>query len=122
MQALGLTVLVDARICSPSSSLTWGLSQLQVSREDCGSLPVCFLYSQGVGLNFDFLQEASPGSVRQVLLVGKMPEDKPVGLQVPTQAGEDGGGDISVQYSCIMAPSSAVQAVVFSSEPTDPHS
>lgn len=32
VQALGLTVLVDARVCSPSSSLTWGLSRLQVSR------------------------------------------------------------------------------------------
>lgn len=32
VQALGLTVLVDARICPPSSALTWGLSQLQVSR------------------------------------------------------------------------------------------
>ncbi|NP_001351335.1 puratrophin-1 isoform 2 [Mus musculus] len=54
VQALGLTVLVDARVCSPSSSLTWGLSRLQ---------------------------EASPGSVQQVLLIGKMPEDVPVGLQ-----------------------------------------
>ncbi|XP_038954140.1 puratrophin-1 isoform X2 [Rattus norvegicus] len=54
VQALGLTVLVDARICPPSSALTWGLSQLQ---------------------------EASPGSVQQLLLVGKMPEDMPVGLQ-----------------------------------------
>lgn len=91
VQALGLTVLVDARICSPSSSLTWGLSQLQVSREDCGSLLLCFLYGQGMGLNFDSLQEASPGSV-QLLLVGRMPEDLPMGLQVPSQAGagEDG--------------------------------
>lgn len=31
VQALGLTVLIDARMCSPSSSLFWGLSQLQVS-------------------------------------------------------------------------------------------
>ncbi|XP_031314130.2 puratrophin-1 isoform X1 [Camelus dromedarius] len=55
VQALGLTVLVDARICSPSSSLFWGLSQLQ---------------------------EAAPGSVHQVLLVGKMPEEAPSGLQL----------------------------------------
>uniref|UniRef100_A0A8C3VVF9 Pleckstrin homology and RhoGEF domain containing G4 n=1 Tax=Catagonus wagneri TaxID=51154 RepID=A0A8C3VVF9_9CETA len=54
VQALGLTVVVDARICSPSSSLFWGLSQLQ---------------------------EAAPGSVHQVLLVGKMPEEMPSGLQ-----------------------------------------
>ncbi|XP_076428175.1 puratrophin-1 isoform X3 [Peromyscus maniculatus bairdii] len=54
VQALGLTVLVDARICSPNSSLIWGLSQLQ---------------------------QASPGSVHQVLLVGKMPEEMPTGLQ-----------------------------------------
>ncbi|XP_054435031.1 puratrophin-1 [Pteronotus mesoamericanus] len=55
VQALGLTVLVDARICAPSSSLFWGLSQLQ---------------------------EAAPGSVHQVLLVGKMPEEVPSGLQL----------------------------------------
>ncbi|XP_007647362.1 puratrophin-1 [Cricetulus griseus] len=54
VQALGLTILVDARICSPSSSLIWGLSQLQ---------------------------EAAPGSVQQLLLVGKMPEEMPTGLQ-----------------------------------------
>ncbi|KAF4010785.1 hypothetical protein G4228_002595 [Cervus hanglu yarkandensis] len=30
VQTLGLTVLVDARICSPSSSIFWGLSQLQL--------------------------------------------------------------------------------------------
>ncbi|XP_063103571.1 puratrophin-1 isoform X2 [Cavia porcellus] len=30
IQALGLTILVDARICSPKSSLLWGLSQLQL--------------------------------------------------------------------------------------------
>ncbi|XP_012586040.1 PREDICTED: puratrophin-1 [Condylura cristata] len=60
VQALGLTVLVDARICSPSSSLFWGLSQLQ---------------------------EAAPGSVHQVLLLGKMPEEAPSALklaQLPT--------------------------------------
>ncbi|XP_037671474.1 puratrophin-1 isoform X2 [Choloepus didactylus] len=55
VQALGLTVLVDARICSPSFSLFWGLSQLQ---------------------------EAVPGSVYQVLLVGEMPEEVPCGLQL----------------------------------------
>ncbi|XP_005664482.1 puratrophin-1 isoform X1 [Sus scrofa] len=55
VQALGLTVLVDARICSPSSSLFWGLSQLQ---------------------------EAAPGSVHQVLLVGKMPGEVPSGMQL----------------------------------------
>ncbi|XP_073913027.1 puratrophin-1 [Castor canadensis] len=55
VQALGLTVLVDARICSPSSSLFWGLNQLQ---------------------------EAAPGSVHQVLLVGKMPDAVPSGLQL----------------------------------------
>ncbi|XP_036043957.1 puratrophin-1 [Onychomys torridus] len=54
VQALGLTILVDARICSPSSSLIRGLSQLQ---------------------------QAAPGSVQQVLLVGKMPEEMPPGLQ-----------------------------------------
>ncbi|XP_055477324.1 puratrophin-1 [Psammomys obesus] len=54
VQALGLTVLVDARICSPSSLLIWGLSQLQ---------------------------EAAPGPV-QVLLIGKMPEEMPPGFQV----------------------------------------
>ncbi|XP_060041341.1 puratrophin-1 isoform X2 [Erinaceus europaeus] len=55
VQALGLTVLVDARVCFPNSSLLWGLSQLQ---------------------------EAAPGSVHQVLLVGKMPEEVPSGLQL----------------------------------------
>ncbi|XP_049559731.1 puratrophin-1 [Orcinus orca] len=55
VQALGLTVLVDARICSPISSLFWGLSQLQ---------------------------EAAPGSVHQVLLIGKMPQEVPSGLQL----------------------------------------
>ncbi|XP_072671112.1 puratrophin-1 isoform X2 [Canis lupus baileyi] len=55
VQALGLTVLVDARLCSPSSSLLWALSQLQ---------------------------EAAPGSVYQVLLLGKMPEEVPSGLQL----------------------------------------
>ncbi|XP_037371764.1 puratrophin-1 isoform X2 [Talpa occidentalis] len=55
VQALGLTVLVDAQICSPSSSLFWGLSQLQ---------------------------EAAPGSVHQVLLLGKMPEEIPSALQL----------------------------------------
>ncbi|XP_066099058.1 puratrophin-1 [Saccopteryx bilineata] len=55
VQALGLTVLVDARVCPPSSSLFWGLSQLQ---------------------------EAAPGSVHQVLLVGKMPDEVPSGLQI----------------------------------------
>uniref|UniRef100_A0A8C9Q8Q5 Pleckstrin homology and RhoGEF domain containing G4 n=1 Tax=Spermophilus dauricus TaxID=99837 RepID=A0A8C9Q8Q5_SPEDA len=55
VQALGLTILVDARICSPSSSLLWGLCQLQ---------------------------EAAPGSVHQVLLMGKMPEEVPSGLQL----------------------------------------
>ncbi|XP_040592544.1 puratrophin-1 isoform X2 [Mesocricetus auratus] len=54
VQALGLTILVDAQTCSPRSSLIWGLSQLQ---------------------------EAAPGSVQQVLLVGKMPEEMPPGLQ-----------------------------------------
>ncbi|KAL6080281.1 hypothetical protein STEG23_010402 [Scotinomys teguina] len=54
VQALGLTILVDARICSPSSSLIWGLRQLQ---------------------------QAAPGSMQQVLLVGKMPEKMPTGLQ-----------------------------------------
>lgn len=33
MQALGLTVLVDARVCAPSTSLLQGLCQLQVSTE-----------------------------------------------------------------------------------------
>uniref|UniRef100_A0A8B9YVL0 Pleckstrin homology and RhoGEF domain containing G4 n=1 Tax=Bos mutus grunniens TaxID=30521 RepID=A0A8B9YVL0_BOSMU len=55
VQTLGLTVLVDARICSPSSSIFWGLSQLQ---------------------------EAVPGSVHRVLLVGKLPEEVPAGLQI----------------------------------------
>ncbi|XP_006863706.1 PREDICTED: puratrophin-1 [Chrysochloris asiatica] len=55
VQALGLTVLVDARICSPSSSLFWGLSKLQ---------------------------EAAPGAVHQVLLMGKMPEKVPSTLQL----------------------------------------
>uniref|UniRef100_A0A8C6R0P2 Pleckstrin homology domain containing, family G (with RhoGef domain) member 4 n=1 Tax=Nannospalax galili TaxID=1026970 RepID=A0A8C6R0P2_NANGA len=55
VQALGLTILVDARICSPSSSLFYGLSQLQ---------------------------EAAPGSVQQVLLVGNMPEEMPTRLQL----------------------------------------
>ncbi|KAB0382094.1 hypothetical protein FD755_004011 [Muntiacus reevesi] len=55
VQTLGLTVLVDARICSPSSSIFWGLSQLQ---------------------------EAVPGSVHRVLLVGKLPEEVPAGLQL----------------------------------------
>uniref|UniRef100_G1MG60 Pleckstrin homology and RhoGEF domain containing G4 n=1 Tax=Ailuropoda melanoleuca TaxID=9646 RepID=G1MG60_AILME len=55
VQAMGLTVLVDARVCSPSSSLFWGLSQLQ---------------------------EAAPGSVYQVLLLGKMPEEVPSRLQL----------------------------------------
>ncbi|XP_023565079.1 puratrophin-1 [Octodon degus] len=55
IQALGLTILVDARICSPRSSLLWGLSQLQ---------------------------EAAPGSVHQVLLVGKIPDAVPSGLQL----------------------------------------
>ncbi|XP_030892839.1 puratrophin-1 isoform X2 [Leptonychotes weddellii] len=55
VQAMGLTVLVDARVCSPRSSLFWGLSQLQ---------------------------EAAPGSVYQVLLLGKMPEEVPSRLQL----------------------------------------
>ncbi|KAM9192134.1 puratrophin-1 [Dugong dugon] len=55
VQALGLTVLVDARICSPSSSLFWGLSQLQ---------------------------DVAAGSVHQVLLMGRMPEEVPSGLQL----------------------------------------
>ncbi|XP_076988809.1 puratrophin-1 [Tamandua tetradactyla] len=55
VQALGLTVLVDARICSPSFSLFWGLSQLE---------------------------EAAPGSVHQVLLLGEMAEEVPCGLQL----------------------------------------
>ncbi|XP_045746874.2 puratrophin-1 [Mirounga angustirostris] len=55
VQAMGLTVLVDARVCSPRSSLLWGLSQLQ---------------------------EAAPGSVYQVLLLGKMPEEVPSRLQL----------------------------------------
>ncbi|XP_006878960.1 PREDICTED: puratrophin-1 [Elephantulus edwardii] len=61
VQALGLTVLVDARTCSPNSSLFQGLSQLQ---------------------------ESAPGSVHQVLLMGKVPEEVPSGLQlerVPSQ-------------------------------------
>ncbi|XP_027476052.2 puratrophin-1 [Zalophus californianus] len=55
VQAMGLTVLVDARVCSPCSSLFWGLSQLQ---------------------------EAAPGSVYQVLLLGKMPKEVPSRLQL----------------------------------------
>ncbi|XP_010610524.1 puratrophin-1 isoform X1 [Fukomys damarensis] len=55
IQALGLTILVDARICSPRSSLLLGLSQLQ---------------------------EAAPGSVHHVLLVGKIPDEVPSGLQL----------------------------------------
>lgn len=46
VQALGLTILVDARICSPSPSLLWGLSQLQVSR-GLDSLPSIFSLRQG---------------------------------------------------------------------------
>ncbi|XP_054956298.1 puratrophin-1 isoform X2 [Pan paniscus] len=56
VQALGLTVLVDARICAPSSSLFSGLSQLQ---------------------------EAAPGAVYQVLLVGStLLKEVPSGLQL----------------------------------------
>ncbi|XP_012868112.1 PREDICTED: puratrophin-1 [Dipodomys ordii] len=55
VQALGLTVVVDARISSPSSSLFWGLRKLQ---------------------------EAAPGSVHRILLVGKMSEAVPSGLQL----------------------------------------
>ncbi|XP_054104768.2 puratrophin-1 isoform X5 [Callithrix jacchus] len=56
VQALGLTVLIDAQICSPSSSLFFGLSQLQ---------------------------EAAPGALHQVLLVGSMLlEEVPSGLQL----------------------------------------
>ncbi|XP_004584217.2 puratrophin-1 [Ochotona princeps] len=61
VQALGLTVLIDARMCSPSSFLFWGLSQLQ---------------------------DTIPGSVYRVLLVGKMPEEVPSELrlmQVPSR-------------------------------------
>ena len=65
VQTLGLTVLVDARICSPSSSMFWGLSQLQ---------------------------EAVPGSVHRVLLVGKLPEEVPAGLQVLSHFGQGGDG------------------------------
>nr|XP_054104767.1 puratrophin-1 isoform X4 [Callithrix jacchus] len=35
VQALGLTVLIDAQICSPSSSLFFGLSQLQLEQLPC---------------------------------------------------------------------------------------
>ncbi|ELK25613.1 Puratrophin-1 [Myotis davidii] len=36
----------------------------------------------GAGMSSDFFQEAVPGSVHQVLLVGKMPKEVPSGLQV----------------------------------------
>ncbi|EHH31754.1 Pleckstrin-like proteiny domain-containing family G member 4 [Macaca mulatta] len=69
VQALGLTVLVDARICSPSSSLFSGLSQLQVKL--------------GIGLSSGSLQEAAPGAVYQVLLVGStLLKEVPSGLQL----------------------------------------
>ncbi|KAM6223774.1 puratrophin-1 [Rhynchocyon petersi] len=55
IQALGLTVLVDARVCAPNSSLFQGLQQLQ---------------------------ELSPGSVHRVLLLGKKPEEVPSGFQL----------------------------------------
>uniref|UniRef100_A0A8C4M787 Pleckstrin homology and RhoGEF domain containing G4 n=1 Tax=Equus asinus TaxID=9793 RepID=A0A8C4M787_EQUAS len=40
------------------------------------------LGARSTGLSSDFLQEAAPGSVHQVLLVGKMPEEVPSGLQL----------------------------------------
>ncbi|XP_055992099.1 puratrophin-1 [Sorex fumeus] len=55
VQALGLTVLVDARLCAPSAVLLQGLSQLQ---------------------------EAATGAVQRVLLMGKPPEKVPAGLQL----------------------------------------
>lgn len=38
-------------------------------------------------MSSDFFQEAVPGSVHQVLLVGKMPEEVPSGLQVLSHVG-----------------------------------
>ncbi|XP_044515361.1 puratrophin-1 [Gracilinanus agilis] len=55
VQALGLTVLVDARHCLPSPSLFLGLGQMQ---------------------------KAVPGSVHQVLLLGKMSGAPPPGLKL----------------------------------------
>ncbi|XP_049643376.1 puratrophin-1 [Suncus etruscus] len=55
VQALGLTVLVDARVCAPSISLLQGLCQLQ---------------------------EVVAGALYRVLLVGKSPEEVPAGLQL----------------------------------------
>ncbi|XP_055001586.1 puratrophin-1 [Sorex araneus] len=55
VQALGLTVLVDSRLCAPSAALLQGLS---------------------------LLQEAATGAVQRVLLVGKPPEEVPAGLQL----------------------------------------
>lgn len=38
-------------------------------------------------MSSDSLQEAAPGSVYQVLLVGKVPDEVPAGLQVLSQVG-----------------------------------
>jgi hypothetical protein len=45
-----------------------------------------------MGMSSDSLQEAAPGSVHQVLLVGKMPDAVPSGLQVLSQIDWGGGG------------------------------
>lgn len=96
VQALGLTVLVDARICPPSSSLFWGLSQLQVSPGLWRPTPSCSIcVGLGAGMSSAFLQEAVPGSVHQVLLVGEMPEEVPSGLQVLSHVGQR-----SVEVGC----------------------
>lgn len=46
-------------------------------------------------MSSDFFQEAVPGSVHQVLLVGKMPKEVPSGLQVLSHVGQGWRWDAS---------------------------
>lgn len=75
----------------------------------------------GAGMSSDFFQEAAPGSVHQVLLVGKMPKEVPSGLQVLSCVGQRwrwGASPPGLGHNTCFP---AARAVVLSSEPADTH-
>lgn len=83
-------------------------------------LPQSFSLGLGAGLSSDSLQEAAPGAVHRVLLMGKKPEQVPSGLQVRSHVGRAGG--TLPRQTWVTTPSLlAARAVVLSSEPADPH-
>lgn len=92
VQALGLTVLVDARICSPNSLLIWGLSQLQVSR-GLWLLSVQLLYCQWGRAELWFLAGSSPRTCTRAAN-WKDARENAYRVSGTEPSWQDGGGDL----------------------------